>query len=212
MQLSPGPLGHVRACARADAPDQLALRRETVEAAPDLRALLRAARRTALEPLLERMPESARAQGTAHGRRRDLPDATAPCSSSIPGVPSAHRCPAAGHEYDRRASRPGLGPLSASLARASAPRTSPRSPFSVSDAAARPSGPCELLDAVRRGYAGLPQPRQRARAQPAVLLHLSRIHLDHQLSRGGLAAAGGRACCRRHCRGEWTPWPTRPPT
>ena len=65
---------------------------------------------------------------------------------------------------------------------------------------------------VRLVLLRLSQPRQRARSEPALLLHLSRVHLGDELPRGR------RACCARAARSRtrspkaWASSPKRPPT
>ena len=97
----------------------------------------------------------------------------------------------------RRAPRPRLGPLPAPLARASGRRDlAALAALGERRRRGRGARP-RILAAYAEPLPRLPQPRQRARAQPAVLLHLSRVHLAHQLPRGGVAAAGGRRCSSR---------------
>ena len=111
-----------------------------------------------------------------------------------------------GERHDRR-----LGPLAAPLAGASGPPSSRRWALSVSERT-RPGPRRRILTAYAERYPDYPQPRQRARAQPAVLLHLSRVHLAHQLPRGRVAAAGGRAARAVGRGGRERASPTRPPT
>ena len=103
------------------------------------------------------------------------------------------------------------GPASSTSGSPSAPRRWPRWPRSRATTA-RPSRAGEILSGLRLVLLRLSQPRQRPRPEPALLLHLSRVHLAHQLPRGRDAAAGERPARRTTSPRAWRSSPTRPRT
>ena len=121
---------------------------------------------------------------------------TASRSTSIRGARTAHRCAALRPRATGASGTTAPGPAGSISGSPSERPTSRRSPRSTATKR-RASGPASDPRRLCRALPRLPQPRQRPRPGPPVLLDLPRVGLAHRLPRRRLAPARERDCWPR---------------